>query len=107
MELNLVLDLHLSPSRCSWTFTSDSLRSSGDREGIFLSPSHWYPPGSNCTWRLVGSARRKEIVRVYFPSFRVAPGGVRDPVDPGAGSDCAESLTLYDSDRIQGAGSSV
>ncbi len=40
-----------------------------DNEGLFLSLEHWYPPNTTCTFVIQGSPN--EIVRLYFPSFKV------------------------------------
>lgn len=50
---------------CDWLLSSDSLRASGDSEGIFLSVAHWYPPHTSCTYLMQGE--EGEIVRLYFP----------------------------------------
>ncbi len=84
--------------KCEFTFTSSDLESAGDREGIFLSPEHWYPPGTNCTFRLLG--RPWEVVRLHFPSFRV--GRIEDPLRPEARGECRESLAIYDAEWVDG-----
>ncbi|CAG9817898.1 unnamed protein product [Phaedon cochleariae] len=76
---------------CDWLLSSDSLRASGDSEGIFLSVAHWYPPHTSCTYLMQGE--EGEIVRLYFPSFRI--NRIESPIHPVEG-DCGESLTLYD-----------
>lgn len=76
---------------CDWLLTSTALRQSGDSEGIFLSVAHWYPPHTSCTYLMQG--RPGEIVRLYFPSFRI--NRIESPIEPMDG-DCGESLTLYD-----------
>lgn len=50
---------------CDWLLSSESLRASGDSEGIFLSVAHWYPPHTSCTYLMQGEDG--EIVRLYFP----------------------------------------
>ncbi|KAJ8912184.1 hypothetical protein NQ315_003788 [Exocentrus adspersus] len=77
---------------CDWLLSSESLRASGDSEGIFLSVAHWYPPHTSCTYLMQGE--EGEIVRLYFPSFRI--NRIESPIQPIEG-DCGESLTLYDS----------
>ncbi|KAF7266556.1 hypothetical protein GWI33_020064 [Rhynchophorus ferrugineus] len=76
---------------CDWLLSSESLRASGDSEGIFLSVAHWYPPHTICTYLMQGE--EGEIVRLYFPSFRI--NRIESPIQPTDG-DCGESLTLYD-----------
>lgn len=76
---------------CDWLLSSESLRASGDSEGIFLSVAHWYPPHTSCTYLMQGD--EGEIVRLYFPSFRI--NRIESPIKPIEG-DCGESLTLYD-----------
>ncbi|XP_030757674.1 tolloid-like protein 1 [Sitophilus oryzae] len=76
---------------CDWLLSSESLRASGDTEGIFLSVAHWYPPHTICTYLMQGE--EGEIVRLYFPSFRI--NRIESPIQPTDG-DCGESLTLYD-----------
>ncbi|XP_050308010.1 uncharacterized protein LOC126744504 isoform X2 [Anthonomus grandis grandis] len=76
---------------CDWLLSSDSLRASGDSEGIFLSVAHWYPPYTSCTYLMQGE--EGEVVRLYFPSFRI--NRIESPIQP-TDSDCGESLTLYD-----------
>ncbi|XP_019867043.1 uncharacterized protein LOC109596034 [Aethina tumida] len=76
---------------CDWLLSSESLRASGDSEGIFLSVAHWYPPHTSCTYLMQGE--EGEIVRLYFPSFRI--NRIESPIQPIEG-DCGESLTLYD-----------
>ncbi|XP_026468418.1 uncharacterized protein LOC113372307 isoform X2 [Ctenocephalides felis] len=78
---------------CDWLLSSDSLKNSGATEGIFLSVAHWYPPDTTCSYHIQG--RPGEIVRLYFPSFRI--NRVEAAIRPAQG-DCAESLTLYDAD---------
>ncbi|XP_072381346.1 cubilin homolog [Diabrotica undecimpunctata] len=76
---------------CDWLLSSESLRASGDSEGIFLSVAHWYPPHTSCTYLMQGE--EDEVVRLYFPSFRI--NRIESPIKPIEG-DCGESLTLYD-----------
>ncbi|XP_049853179.1 cubilin-like [Schistocerca gregaria] len=76
---------------CDWLLSSEALASSGDSEGIFLSVAHWYPPHTSCTYLMRG--RPGEVVRLYFPSFRI--NRIEAPIQPYEG-DCGESLTLYD-----------
>ncbi|XP_071052044.1 uncharacterized protein [Onthophagus taurus] len=76
---------------CDWLLSSESLRASGDSEGIFLSVAHWYPPHTSCTYLMQGE--EGEIVRLYFPSFRI--NRIESPIHP-IEEDCGESLTLYD-----------
>ncbi|GLH04724.1 Uncharacterized protein GBIM_10372, partial [Gryllus bimaculatus] len=76
---------------CDWVLSSEALAASGDSEGIFLSVAHWYPPHTSCTYLMRG--RPGEVVRLYFPSFRV--NRIESPIAPWPG-DCGESLTLYD-----------
>ena len=52
---------------CDWLLSSESLRASGDSEGIFLSVAHWYPPHTSCTYLMQGD--EGEIVRLYFPRY--------------------------------------
>jgi hypothetical protein len=77
---------------CDWTYTSTSLSESGDKQGLFWSVSHWYAPHTTCTYLMVG--RPQEIVRLYFPSFRIER--IEAPIGRWEG-ECAESLTIYDS----------
>nr|XP_018901755.1 PREDICTED: uncharacterized protein LOC109033539 [Bemisia tabaci] len=76
---------------CNWILSNEDLLKSGDSEGIFLSIAHWYPPHTTCTYLLKG--RPEQIVRIYFPSFRI--NTIESPIVPFDG-DCGESLTLYD-----------
>ncbi|KDR22186.1 Dorsal-ventral patterning protein tolloid, partial [Zootermopsis nevadensis] len=76
---------------CDWVLTSEDLAASGDSEGIFLSVAHWYPPHTSCTYLMQG--QKDEIVRLYFPSFRI--NRIESPIQIFDG-DCGESLTLYD-----------
>uniref|UniRef100_A0A1B6LN30 CUB domain-containing protein n=1 Tax=Graphocephala atropunctata TaxID=36148 RepID=A0A1B6LN30_9HEMI len=76
---------------CDWLLTSEDLAASGDSEGIFLSVAHWYPPHTSCTYLIQG--RPDQIVRLYFPSFRI--NRIESPIAQFDG-DCGESLTLYD-----------
>ncbi|XP_054282817.1 cubilin-like [Macrosteles quadrilineatus] len=76
---------------CDWLLTSDDLVASGDSEGIFLSVAHWYPPHTSCTYLIQG--KPNQIVRLYFPSFRI--NRIESPITVFDG-DCGESLTLYD-----------
>ncbi|XP_049853177.1 cubilin-like isoform X1 [Schistocerca gregaria] len=76
---------------CDWLLSSEALASSGDSEGIFLSVAHWYPPHTSCTYLMRG--RPGEVVRLYFPSFRI--NTIEAPIRVFDG-DCGESLTLYD-----------
>ena len=79
---------------CDWLLTSDALRTSTASEGIFLSVAHWYPPNTTCSYHIQGSDAQ-EVVRLYFPSFRVNRiEAAIQKVD----ADCAESLTIYDAD---------
>ena len=77
---------------CDWVFSSDSVERGQESE--FLSLAHWYPPGTSCSYLIRG--RPDEIVRMYFPSFRVRP--IVAPVRPYDG-DCGKKLIIYDSDR--------
>ncbi|XP_055380303.1 uncharacterized protein LOC129611271 isoform X2 [Condylostylus longicornis] len=77
---------------CDWSLTSDALRQTSQTEGIFLSIAHWYPPNTICNYHIEG--RKDEIIRLYFPSFRI--NRIEAPILPHEG-DCAESLTIYDS----------
>lgn len=79
---------------CDWLLSSDALKTTSASEGIFLSVSHWYPPNTSCNYHIQGA--EGEIVRLYFPSFRInkIEAAIRK-----YDSDCAESLTIYDSDR--------
>ncbi|XP_034238683.1 uncharacterized protein LOC117643728 [Thrips palmi] len=76
---------------CSWRLSSKTLSKAGDSEGIFLSVAHWYPPHTSCTYLIQGEPN--QIVRLYFPSFRI--NRIESPIEPWPG-DCGESLTLYD-----------
>ncbi|XP_071516762.1 LOW QUALITY PROTEIN: cubilin-like [Panulirus ornatus] len=77
---------------CDWVFSSDTVERG--QESIFLSLAHWYPPGTSCSYLIRG--RPDEVVRMYFPSFRVRP--IEAPIRPYDG-DCGETLIIYDSDR--------
>ncbi|XP_071443297.1 uncharacterized protein [Hetaerina americana] len=81
-------------SRCDWELTAEALEAAGDSEGIFLSVAHWYPPHTSCTYLMRG--RPGEVVRLYFPSFRI--NRIEAPIAAYDG-DCGESLTIYDSDH--------
>uniref|UniRef100_A0A1B0FBH5 CUB domain-containing protein n=1 Tax=Glossina morsitans morsitans TaxID=37546 RepID=A0A1B0FBH5_GLOMM len=83
---------------CDWLLSSDSLKDSSASEGIFLSIAHWYPPNTSCSYHIKG--RTGEIVRLYFPSFRI--NRIESPILKYDG-DCGESLTIYDSDRTDPA----
>lgn len=50
---------------CDWLLTAESLKKSGDTEGIFLSVAHWYPPHTSCTYLMQGFPG--QVVRLYFP----------------------------------------
>lgn len=50
---------------CDWLLTAESLKKSGDSEGIFLSVAHWYPPHTSCTYLMQGYPG--QVVRLYFP----------------------------------------
>jgi len=78
---------------CDWIFTSDALLRSGDKQGLFWSVSHWYPPKTTCTYLMLG--KPNEVVRLYFPSFRIER--IEAPIRKWDG-ECGESLTIYDSD---------
>ncbi|XP_061712903.1 uncharacterized protein LOC133521832 [Cydia pomonella] len=80
--------------KCDWLLTAESLKKSGDTEGIFLSVAHWYPPHTSCTYLMQGLPG--QVVRLYFPSFRI--NRIESPIVPWTG-DCGESLTLYDAPR--------
>ncbi|KAF4521706.1 hypothetical protein B566_EDAN013004 [Ephemera danica] len=77
---------------CDWILTSEVLAQAGVSEGIFLSIAHWYPPHTSCTYLIKG--RPGEVVRLYFPSFRI--NRIESPIQHFDG-DCGESLTIYDS----------
>ncbi|KAJ8728384.1 hypothetical protein PYW08_016769 [Mythimna loreyi] len=79
---------------CDWLLTAETLKKSGDTEGIFLSVAHWYPPHTSCTYLMQGFPG--QVVRLYFPSFRI--NRIESPIQPWTG-DCGESLTLYDAPR--------
>ncbi|KAI8128611.1 Zinc metalloproteinase nas-39 [Lucilia cuprina] len=83
---------------CDWLLSSDSLKDSSASEGIFLSIAHWYPPNTSCSYHIKG--RTGEIVRLYFPSFRI--NRIESPILKYDG-DCGESLTIYDSDHADPA----
>ncbi|KAM7341876.1 uncharacterized protein ACRADG_009505 isoform 1-T5 [Cochliomyia hominivorax] len=83
---------------CDWLLSSDSLKDSSASEGIFLSIAHWYPPNTSCSYHIKG--RIGEIVRLYFPSFRI--NRIESPILKYDG-DCGESLTIYDSDHADPA----
>ena len=77
---------------CDWVFTSDTVELG--QESILLSLAHWYKPHTSCSYLIRG--RPGEIVRMYFPSFRVRP--IEAPIEHYEG-DCGETLIIYDSDR--------
>ncbi|KAK3880591.1 hypothetical protein Pcinc_014912 [Petrolisthes cinctipes] len=77
---------------CDWVFSSDTV--DRGQESTFLSLAHWYPPGTSCSYLIRG--RPDEVVRMYFPSFRVRP--IEAPIRPYDG-DCGETLIIYDADR--------
>ncbi|XP_055855909.1 uncharacterized protein LOC129919100 [Episyrphus balteatus] len=79
---------------CDWLLSSDALKDSSASEGIFLSIAHWYPPNTSCSYHIKG--RTGEIVRLYFPSFRI--NRIESPILKYDG-DCGESLTIYDSSK--------
>lgn len=79
---------------CDWHLSSDALKTTSASEGIFLSVSHWYPANTSCNYHIQGT--EGEIVRLYFPSFRI--NKIEAAIRKYDG-DCAESLTIYDSDR--------
>ncbi|KAH8354886.1 hypothetical protein KR093_000326, partial [Drosophila rubida] len=83
---------------CDWLLSSDSLKDSSASEGIFLSIAHWYPPNTSCSYHIKGHPG--EIVRLYFPSFRI--NRIESPILKYEG-DCGESLTIYDSDHADPA----
>lgn len=58
-----------SNGSCDWLFTSKALLESGDKQGLFWSVSHWYPPNTRCSYLMLGE--KDEIVRLLFPSFRI------------------------------------
>ncbi|CAL8141415.1 unnamed protein product [Orchesella dallaii] len=76
---------------CDWIFTSQALVDSGDKQGLFWSEGHWYPPSTSCTYLILG--KPEEIVRLYFPSFRILR--IDAPIRKWEG-ECGESLTIYD-----------
>ena len=49
---------------CNYEFSSTDLEASGDSEGVFMSLTHWHPPGTKCTYKI--TARPDEVVRMYF-----------------------------------------
>ncbi|XP_050540622.1 uncharacterized protein LOC126905181 [Daktulosphaira vitifoliae] len=77
---------------CDWILSSEHLVGGHHTEGIFMSIAHWYPPHTSCTYHIIGLPQ--QIVRVYFPSFRV--NSIESPVTSDWNGDCGESLTLYD-----------
>ncbi|XP_059622323.1 uncharacterized protein LOC132265607 [Phlebotomus argentipes] len=79
---------------CDWLLSSDALRATSASEGIFLSVAHWYPPNTSCNYHIQGN--EGEVVRLYFPSFRI--NRIEAAIRKYDG-DCAESLTIYDSGR--------
>lgn len=79
---------------CNWLLSSEQLRKTSASEGIFLSIAHWYPPDTSCNYHIQGNPG--EIVRLYFPSFRI---NRIEAAIKKYDSDCSESLTIYDSDR--------
>lgn len=79
---------------CDWILSSEALRATSASEGIFLSIAHWYPPNTSCSYHIQGN--ENEIVRLYFPSFRI---NRIEAAIKKYDEDCAESLTIYDSDR--------
>jgi len=83
-----------SNGSCAWVFTSEDLQRRGEKQGLFWSVSHWYPPKTRCSYLMKGNPN--EIVRLEFPSFRIDK--VSAPIDK-VDSDCAESLTIFDSDH--------
>jgi hypothetical protein len=83
-----------SNGTCDWTFTSEDLLSSGDKQGLFWSVSHWYPAGTRCSYLMQGTPT--EIVRLVFPSFRIEK--ISSPIEKSL-TECAESLTIYDADH--------
>lgn len=52
---------------CDWLLTAETLKKSGDTEGIFLSVAHWYPPHTSCTYLMQGFPG--QVVRLYFPRW--------------------------------------
>lgn len=114
----------IKTNACDWLLSSDILRDSNVSEGIFLSIAHWYPPDTTCNYHIQG--RPGEIVRLFFPrrvsdhgysginvcewthvktnsllfSFRISD--IEAPVKR-IDTDCAESLTIYDSWRPDSA----
>ncbi|XP_050422167.1 uncharacterized protein LOC126834351 [Adelges cooleyi] len=77
---------------CDWILSSENLTGGHHTEGIFMSIAHWYPPHTSCTYHILGLPN--QVVRVYFPSFRV--NSIESPVTSDWNGDCGESLTLYD-----------
>lgn len=78
---------------CDWLLTSDALKASSANEGVFLSIAHWYPPNTTCNYHIQGAPN--EMVRLYFPTFRV--NRIEAAIEQYP-RDCAESLTIYDAD---------
>jgi len=85
-------------SGCPWTFTNEGLGEGPGGEGLFLSPEHWYPPDTNCSYLIRGEPG--QVVRLYFPSFKI--GRVENPISHRASGDCSESLTIYDDSWANG-----
>lgn len=83
---------------CDWLLTSEALKSTSANEGIFLSIAHWYPPNTTCNYHIQGAAN--EMVRLYFPTFRV--NRIEAAIEEYP-RDCGESLTIYDSDHADPA----
>ena len=74
---------------CHHTVTSSNLANS---EGIYISLEHWYPPGTNCSLLLTGTATQK--VRLNFQKMR--KNTVKTPILEST-DECGEILTIYDS----------
>ena len=83
---------------CQKVFRSEDLKDD-DKEGIFLSLEHWYPPDTNCSYTIEG--RPHEVVRLNFPSFKI--GRIENPLNPDAPGECRESLTLFDASWADGS----
>ena len=74
---------------CHHTVHSSSLAGS---EGIYISLEHWYPPGTNCSLLLTGTATQK--VRLNFQ--KMTKNTVKTPILEST-DECGEVLTIYDS----------
>ena len=92
------INSYSSDGLCQKVFKSEDLKAD-DKEGIFLSLEHWYPPDTNCTYLIQG--RSHEVVRLNFPSFKI--NRIENPLNPDAPGECRESLTLFDASWADGS----